>query len=58
MATQITLELPDHLYERAQALAAEQEQEVVDVITRLLKDALAAKSSSAERMEVAHSIEK
>jgi hypothetical protein len=58
MSTQITLDLPDHLYERAQALAAEQQQEVVDVITFLLRDALAAKSSSSQRMDASHNIEK
>jgi hypothetical protein len=41
MTTQVTLELPDHLYERAQELAAQQHQDVAGVITNLLKDALA-----------------
>jgi hypothetical protein len=41
VTTQITLELPDHLYERAQELAAQQRQDVAGVITDLLNEALA-----------------
>src|SRR5688572_12566384 len=41
MSTQIVLELPDHLYERARELAAQQKQDVAGVLTNLLQEALA-----------------
>jgi hypothetical protein len=56
MSTQITVELPDHLYERAQALAAEQEQEVAEIITLLLQNALAAKSLAHGHVEMARDL--
>lgn len=40
MSTQVLLELPDHLYARAQELAAQHNQDVAGVITNLLQDAL------------------
>ena len=51
MTTQITLELPDHLYTRAQELAAQQKQDVARVITTLLGEALTAEEQLVDLTE-------
>ena len=40
MPTQVVLELPDQVYERAQQLAQSRRQAVTEVITAVLDDAL------------------
>jgi hypothetical protein len=51
MARQITLELSDNLYARAQEIAVQQNQNVAEVITEILNDALASQEQPADYLE-------